>query len=339
MEYRQLGRSGLKVPALSLGTGTFGGTDEFFGRWGDTDGDTARRLVDVCIDAGVNLFDSADVYSGGDSEVVLGQALKGRRDQALISTKATFAVGAGPNDEGSSRFHLIRQVEQTLRRLGTDYIDIYTMHGGDTLTPVEETVKALESLIESGKVRYVGCSNFSAWQVMKSLGVADRHGFSRYISYQGYYSLLGREIEWEVLPMARDQGLGLMAWSPLGWGRLTGKIRRGQPSSTGRIASGGDIGSPPVPDERLFSILDVVEEIGGEVGATVSQVAIAWLLGRPSVSTVIVGARTEEQLRTNLQAATIELTDEHRDRLTAVSEQDPIYPFWHQRQAIRTTHR
>ena len=231
MEYRQLGRSGLKVPALSFGTGTFGGANEFFKRWGEVDVGQASRMIDLCLDAGVTLFDTADVYSQGMSEEILGQALKGRRQRALISTKATFPTGDGPNDLGSSRFHLVRACEASLKRLGTDHIDLYFMHGFDAMTPVEETLRALDDLVTSGKIGYIGASNFSGWHLMKSLAASEKYGLARYVAYQGYYSLIGRHYEWELMPLGRDQGVGLMVWSPLGWGRLTGKIRRGSAGS------------------------------------------------------------------------------------------------------------
>lgn len=330
MEYRQLGKSGLKVPVLSLGTATFGGTGEFFGRWGDTDAKAASRMVDLCLDAGVNFFDTADIYSQGVSEEVLGAAIKGRRDKLLISTKATFQMGDDPNSVGSSRHHLIRAAEASLRRLGTDHIDVYFMHGFDALTPVEEVNAALDHLISSGKVGYIGCSNFSGWQVMKSLAAADAAHRARYVSYQGYYSLIGRDYEWELMPLALDQGLGLMVWSPLGWGRLTGKIRRGQPLPEGRIKAGGEVGGPPVDMEHLYNVVDVLESVAAEVGKSVPQVALNWLLQRPSVSNIVIGARTEEQLKQNLGAIGWNLTAEQVARLDDASRVTPIYPYWHQ---------
>ncbi|MGV3525436.1 MAG: aldo/keto reductase [Candidatus Sericytochromatia bacterium] len=332
MEYRQLGRSGLKVPVLSLGTATFGGSDSaFFGRWGASDVAEARRLIDICLEAGVNFFDTADVYSSGASESVLGQAIAGRRDDVLISTKASFTMGKNPNDKGSSRYHLIRACEASLKRLGTDHIDLYFMHGFDALTPVEETLAALDHLVSSGKIRYIGCSNFSGWQVMKALATSEKHGLARYVAYQGYYSLIGRDYEWELMPLGLDQGLGLMVWSPLGWGRLTGKIRRGQPLEAGRIASGGAVGGPPVDDEHLFNVVDVLSELAEETGKSIAQVALNWVLQRPSVSNIVIGARNEEQLRQNLGAVGWSLTPEQMERLEPVSYRTPIYPYWHQR--------
>jgi aryl-alcohol dehydrogenase-like predicted oxidoreductase len=331
MEYRQLGRSGLKVPVLSLGTGTFGGTTEFFGRWGKTDVEEARKMVDISLDAGINFFDTADIYSQGNSEAILGQALQGRRDQVLISTKATFSMGSGPNDKGSSRYHLTKALEDSLRRLNTDYIDVYFMHGFDALTPVEETLSTLNDFVKSGKVRYIGASNFSGWHAMKSLATSDRYGWARYVAYQGYYSLIGRDYEWELMPLALDQGLGTMVWSPLGWGRLTGKIRRGQPMAEGRIQQGGAEGGPPVTEEFLYDVVDVLDSIAQETDKTIAQVALNWLLQRPSVSNVVVGARTPEQLQQNLGAVGWQLTPEQVARLDKVSHQTPIYPYWHQR--------
>lgn len=330
MEYRQLGRSGLKVPVLSYGTGTFGGKGDFFEKWGNADVAEATRLVDICLDHGINFFDTADVYSRGASEEILGAALKGRRDNALISTKASFTMGDGPNDKGSSRYHLIRSAEASLKRLGTDHIDLYFMHGFDALTPVDEVLHTLDTLITSGKVRYIGVSNFSGWHLMKALATSEKYGLARYVAYQGYYSLIGRDYEWELMPLAQDQGVGTMVWSPLGWGRLTGKIKRGQVPSEGRIASGGEGGGPAVDDETLYNVVDVLEEIAGETGKTIPQVALNWLLQRPTVSNVVVGARNEAQLIQNLGAVGWNLTADQVARLDAVSRKAPPYPYWHQ---------
>lgn len=331
MEYRQLGKSGLKVPALSLGTATFGGNGEFFKKWGDTDVKEAKRMVDICLDAGINFFDTADIYSAGVSEEVLGGAIKGRRNDVLISTKSTFSMGAGPNDKGSSRYHLIRAAEASLKRLGTDHIDVYFMHGFDALTPVEETLAALDHLVQSGKIGYIGCSNFSGWHVMKSLATSEKYGLARYVVYQGYYSLIGRDYEEELMPLGIDQGIGLMVWSPLGWGRLTGKIRRGQPLPEGRIKSGGDVGGPTVEDEYMYTVIDTIDAIARETGKSVPQIAINWLLQRPTVANVIIGARNEDQLQQNLGALGWSLTAEQMARLDAASEKIPAYPYWHQR--------
>lgn len=334
MEYRLLGRSGLKVPVLSLGTGTFGGVGDMFSKWGTTDVKEASRLIDVSLDAGLNFFDTANVYSRGASEEILGQAIKGRRDRVLLSTKATFPMGDGPNDKGSSRFHLLRQVEASLKRLGTDYIDLYFMHGLDALTPVEETLRTLDDLITAGKIRYIGCSNFSGWHVMKSLATSERYGLGRYVTYQGYYSLIGREYEWELMPLALDQGLGTMAWSPLGWGRLTGKLRRGVAPKQGRIQQGGAEGGPPVDDEYLYTVIDALDEVARETGKTVPQVALNWVLQRPTVVNVVIGARNEEQLRQNLGAVGWSLTREQIGKLDTASKRQPTYPYWHQRVAF-----
>lgn len=332
MEYRQLGRSGLKVPVLSFGTGTFGGGG-VFEAFGTSGAEEATRLVSICLEAGLTMFDSADVYSAGLAEEVLGAAIRGRRDQVLISTKGTFRTGAGPNDVGSSRFHLINACEASLKRLGTDYIDIYQLHGFDAATPVEETMRALDDLITAGKIRYIGCSNYSGWHLMKSLAVSERHGLARYVAHQAYYSLVGRDYEWELMPLALDQGVGTIVWSPLGWGRLTGKIRRGQPQpQLSRLNSKVivDIG-PPVPEERLFTVVDALEEIARETAKSVPQVALNWVLQRPSIATIIIGARNEQQLRDNLGAVGWALTPAQIARLDAASESLIAYPYWHQR--------
>jgi aryl-alcohol dehydrogenase-like predicted oxidoreductase len=330
MDYRQLGRSGLKVPVLSLGTGTFGGTNEFFQRWGQTDVAQAKRMVDLCLDAGLNFFDTADVYSQGASEEILGQALKGRRDKVLISTKATFATGEGANEVGSSRYHLVRACEASLKRLDTDHIDVYFMHAFDALTPVEETLRALDDLVTSGKIAYIGASNFSGWQLMKSLATSEKYGLARHVVYQGYYSLIGRHYEWELMPLGLDQGVALMVWSPLGWGRLTGRIRRGQPLPEGRIASGGAEGGPPVDDNYLFTVVDALDLVAKQTGKSVAQVALNWLLQRPTVANIVIGARNEEQLKQNLGAIGWSLTADQVALLDKASHETPIYPYWHQ---------
>jgi aryl-alcohol dehydrogenase-like predicted oxidoreductase len=334
MEFRTLGGSGLKVPVLTLGTGTFGGGDEFFKGFGASDVAEATRLVDVALEAGLNLFDSADVYSGGLAEEILGKALAGRRPKALISTKGTFRSGTGPNDVGSSRHHLFESVEASLRRLGTDYIDLYQLHGFDALTPIDEALGALDDLVRAGKIRYVGCSNFSGWHLMKSLAIAEAHGLPRYVVHQAYYSLVGREYEWELMPLALDQKIGTVVWSPLGWGRLTGKIRRGQPlPETSRLRTQVTAeGGPPVPEERLYRVVDALDAVAKETGKTVPQIALNWLLGRPTVSTIVIGARTEEQLRQNLGAVGWSLTPAQVAALETASAVKPIYPYWHQAQ-------
>jgi aryl-alcohol dehydrogenase-like predicted oxidoreductase len=322
MEFRQLGSSGLLVPVLSFGTGTFGGGNEFFKAWGNTDVAGAKRLVDICLEAGVNLFDTADVYSRGLSEEILGKAIEGKRNRVLISTKATFRMEDGPNGLGSSRYHLMKACEDSLRRLGVETIDIYHMHGFDSLTPIEETLKTLDTLVQSGKVRYIACSNFSGWHLMKSLAISERYGWSRYIGHQVYYSLVGREYEEKV---------GALVWSPLGWGRLTGKIRRNQSlPEQSRLHKTAEFG-PQVPDELLYKVVDVLDEIAKETGKTIPQIALNWLLQRPTVANVIMGARDEKQLRDNLGAAGWSLSKDHVAKLDAVSDVTPIYPYWHQR--------
>jgi aryl-alcohol dehydrogenase-like predicted oxidoreductase len=333
MEYRQLGGSGFKVPALSFGTGTFGGGGEFFKAWGASDVAEATRLVDVCLDAGLTMFDSADIYSQGMAEEILGQAIKGRRDKVIISTKGTFRLGPGPNDVGSSRYHLIRAVDDSLRRLGTDFIDLYQLHAFDAVTPIEEVLSTLDGLVRAGKIRYIGCSNFSGWHLMKSLAVSEKYRLARYVAHQAYYTLIGRDYEWELMPLAVDQKVGAVVWSPLGWGRLTGKIRRGQPlPATSRLQSklATDIG-PQVADEYLYRVVDALDVVAKETGKTVPQVALNWLLQRPSVATVIIGARNEEQLKQNLGAVGWNLTAAQVATLDAASAVTPAYPYWHQR--------
>ncbi len=331
MEHRLLGKSGFKVPVLSLGTATFGGEGKFFERWGKTDVKEASRMVDVCLDAGLNFFDTADVYSNGVSEKILGEAIKGKRDRVLVSTKGTFTMGAGPNDKGSSRFHLTRAVNASLKRLQTDYIDLYFLHAYDALTPMEETMGVLDELVKAGKIRYTGVSNYSGWHTMKSIAVAERYGWNRHVAYQGYYSMIGRDYEWELMPLALEQGLGTMVWSPLGWGRLTGKIRRGQAASSGRIASGGADGGPEVSDEYLYKVIDAIDEVAAETGKTVPQIALNWLLNRPSISNVVVGVRNEEQLKQNLEVVEFNLSADQIAKLDAASQVTPAYPYWHQR--------
>ncbi|MFC7846178.1 aldo/keto reductase [Streptomyces sp. NPDC057382] len=328
MEHRRLGASGLMVPALSFGAGTFGGSGPLFGAWGSTDVREARRMVDICLEAGITMFDTADVYSTGASEEVLGAALEGRRDEVIISTKTSLPMGDGPGDAGSSRSRLIRACEDALRRLGTDRIDLFQLHAFDAGTPVEEVMDALASLVRAGKVRYTGVSNFSGWQVMKSLAVADRHGHPRHVAHQVYYSLIGRDYEWELMPLALDQGLGALVWSPLGWGRLTGRIRRGSPLPPGsRLHRTADFG-PPVHEEHLYDVVDVLEEIAAETGKAVPQIALNWLLRRPTVSSVIIGARDERQLRQNLGAVGWSLAPEQVARLDAVSHRPAPYPYF-----------
>ena len=330
MEFRQLGRSGLRVPVLSFGTATFGGGNDFYRAWGSTDVAEAKRLVDLCLDAGVSFFDTANSYSTGMAEEILGAAIAGRRQDIILASKATFPMGPGPNDAGSSRHFLRRACEDSLRRLRTDHIDVYYMHGFDENTPVEETLKALDALVTSGKVTYVACSNFSGWQLMKSLAISDRYGWAPYVAHQAYYSLVAREYEWELMPLAIDQGVGTVVWSPLAGGALAGKVRRGQPIPDGSRVS--QLGLERAGDvERLFDIVAVLEEIARETGKTVPQVALNWVLHRPTVASVVIGARSEIQLRENLAAADWRLDSAHVARLDAVSNCRPIYPYWHQR--------
>jgi len=331
MEFRHLGASGFKVPVLSFGTATFGGGTDFFRKWGSSDVAEASRLVDICLEAGANLFDTADVYSRGLSEEILGQAITARRDKVLISTKSTFRMSDEPNDVGSSRHHLIHACEASLRRLGTDYIDIYTLHGFDAQTPLEETLRTLDDLVQSGKVRYIGCSNFSGWHLMKSLAISEKYGWARYVAHQASYSLIGREYEWELMPLALDQKVGTIVWGPLAGGRLSGKFRRDQPKpADSRIEQGAGEG-PTQLDERFYQLIDVLDEIAAETGKTVAQVALNWLLQRPTVVSVIIGARNEDQLRQNLGAVGWNLTQAQIIKLDTASEREPIYPYWHQR--------
>jgi len=333
MEYRKLGGSDFKVPVLTFGTATFGDAP-VFKEWGGSLVKEATRMVDLCLEAGVTMFDSADIYSAGQAEEILGQAIRGRRDRVIISTKGTFRFSDAPDDVGSSRKHLTKQIEGSLRRLGTDCIDLYQLHGFDALTPVEEAVGTLNDFVRAGKIRQIGCSNFSGWHLMKSLAVSKHHGWARYVAHQAYYSLLGREFEWELMPLALDQGVGTVVWSPLGMGRLGGKIRRGQAApevsrlkdpTTARIA-------PPAEEEQVYRIVDALDAVAAETGKTVAQIAINWVLQRPSVATVIIGARDEAQLRQNLGATGWNLTPAQVARLEVASAKPRIYPYWHQAQ-------
>jgi len=331
MEMRFLGKSGLKISTLSFGTMTFGGGDNFFQHMGGTQFEEAQRLIDLCLDAGVNLFDTADVYSQGRSEEILGKALGKRRQDAIIATKAYGRMGDGPNDVGLSRYHLIRACEDSLRRLGTGYIDLYQVHGFDALTPLEETLRALDDLVRSGKVRYIGCSNYSGWHLMKALCVSEREGLERYVSQQVYYSLVARELEYELIPLGLDQGVGILVWSPLAFGFLSGKYRRGQPQPEGtRRSQLGDVGN--IDLEKGYDIVAALDEVARDRGVSIAQVALRWLLHQPGITSVIIGARNEQQLRDNLGAATWEITPEELRKLNDVSAVPPIYPYWHQRQ-------
>jgi aryl-alcohol dehydrogenase-like predicted oxidoreductase len=329
MEYRQLGRSGLKVSAVTLGTMTFGGKGKFQ-YVGNSDQAEANRMVDIALDSGVNMLDTSDQYSSGIGEEMVGEAIKGKRGRVLIATKARFPMGDGPNDAGTSRHHLMNACEGSLKRLGVDHIDLYQLHGWDGQTPVEETMAALESLVSSGKVRYIGASNFTGWQLMKALGAADRAGGARFVSQQIHYTLDAREAEYELVPISLDQGLGILVWSPLAGGLLSGQYRRGQPDpQDGRNFAG--FKEPPVRDKaRLYDIIELLVEIGEAHGASAAEVALAWLLRRPAVASVVIGANTEAQLRANLKAADLRLTDEDMRRLHDVSKMPLLYPYWHQ---------
>jgi aryl-alcohol dehydrogenase-like predicted oxidoreductase len=331
MDIRRLGASGLRVPALSFGTATFGGGNDFFKAWGSTDAGGATRLIDICLDHGVAMFDTADVYSDGLAEEILGKAIKGKRERLLISTKGTFPTGDGANDFGSSRQHLIDTVEKQLKRLGTDRIDLYQLHGQDYNTPVEETLATLDELVRQGKLRYIGGSNFSGWHMMKSLAASDRYGWPRHVAHQAYYSLLNRDYEWELMQLGMDQGIGGVIWSPLGWGKLTGKIRRGQPARPGTRAHAIPETGPHFQEERLFRIVDALDAVAKEAGKTVPQVALNWLLQRRTVSSIIVGARSEAQLIENIGATGWTLTAAQVAALDAASDVPPAYPTWHQR--------
>jgi aryl-alcohol dehydrogenase-like predicted oxidoreductase len=330
LEYRQLGGSGLRVPVLGFGTATFGGGSDFYRAWGATEAAEATRLVDICLDAGVSFFDTANSYSTGRAEEILGAAIKGRRDRLLLATKATFPMGPGPNDRGSSRRFLLNACEDSLRRLGTDHLDLYYMHAFDATTPVDETLRALDDLVRSGKIRYIGCSNFSGWHLMKSLGLSERHGWSRYVVHQAYYSLAARDYEWELMPLALDQRVGTVVWSALAGGALTGKIRRGQPVPAGTRIS--QLGAARAGDpDRLFGIVEALDAVSREVGRSIAQVALRWVLQRPTVASVVMGARSEDQLRQNLGAVDWTLDDAHVAALDVASETKPPYPYWHQR--------
>ncbi|HEY3785605.1 MAG TPA: aldo/keto reductase [Steroidobacteraceae bacterium] len=328
MDYRFLGRSGLRVPVLGLGAGTFGGKGPLFSAWGNSGEREAQRLVDICLEAGVNFFDSADVYSAGASESILGAAIQGRRDRVILSTKLTLRVGPGPNDVGASRHHLIEATEKALRRLGTDYIDLLQLHHFDAMTPVESVMSSLDDLVRAGKVRQIGASNFSGWQLMKSQSVADRYGYARYVANQTYYSLIGRDYEWELMPLGLDQGIGAVVWSPLGWGRLTGSIRRGKPLPKSSRLHETAAFAPPVDEERLYRVVDALDEVARQTNRTIPQIALNWLLQRPTVATVLIGARDEAQLRENLGALGWNLTPQQVSRLDEASRTTPPYPYY-----------
>jgi aryl-alcohol dehydrogenase-like predicted oxidoreductase len=331
MDQRFLGRSGFRVPVLGFGAGTFGGKGPLFSAWGNTDAAGARRIVDICLDAGISLFDTADVYSDGASETILGSAVKGRRDRVILSTKLSLRVGDGPNQVGSSRHHLVTATDAALKRLDTDYIDILQLHAFDAMTPVEQVLHTLDDLVRAGKVRYVGVSNFSGWQLMKSLAAADRLGLPRYVVQQTYYSLAGRDYEWELMPLGLDQGVGAIVWSPLGWGRLTGKIRRGRPlPAASRLHETAGF-APPIDEPRLYRVVDALDEVAQETGKTLPQIALNWLLQRPTVASVLIGARDEAQLKDNIGALGWQLSAAQMKRLdtaSAVTPPYPYYPYW-----------
>jgi aryl-alcohol dehydrogenase-like predicted oxidoreductase len=334
MEYRTLGKSGLRISVLTMGTMTFGGRGGF-AQVGSTDVDQARRQVDMCLDAGINLIDTADVYSGGLAEDILGEVLRGRRDDVLVATKVRMTMGRGPNDAGLSRHHVITGCEASLRRLGTDHIDLYQVHEWDGQTPLEETLEALGLLVSSGKVRYVGASNYASWQLMKALGTSERLGLPRFVSQQIYYSLQGREAEYELIPLAVDQGLGVLVWSPLAGGLLSGKYRRGQQPPEGSRGL-TDWNEPPVYDqEGLYDIIEVLVKIAEQRGASAAQVALAYTLAKPAVTSLVIGARTDEQLADNLAAADLTLSDDERSQLDAASAPPLLYPYWHQAKTAR----
>jgi aryl-alcohol dehydrogenase-like predicted oxidoreductase len=332
MEYRYLGRSGLKISTLTMGTMTFGGGGKF-SAVGKTDLADARRQIDLCLDAGINLIDTANVYSNGLSEEIIGEALGGKRkNDVLIASKARMRIGTGPNDEGLSRYHLIRECEKSLKRLKTDVIDIYFLHEWDGTTPLEETMAALDTLVSQGKVRYVGCSNYSGWHIMKALGIAERNHHPRFITQQIHYTLEAREAEYELLPISVDQGLGVLVWSPLAGGLLSGKYTRDK--ATARQLAGWS--EPPIRDEdRLWRIVDVLTEIGKARGVSAAQVALAWLLTRPAVTSLVIGGRNEAQFKDNIAAASLALTLDERTKLDAVSKLPVLYPYWHQQATAR----
>src|SRR5271169_12508 len=332
MEYRQLGNSGLKVSVLTMGTMTFGGKAQF-AKIGALSLADVRRLIDIVADVGVNLIDTANVYSAGASEELIGEAMPTRKPGMLIATKARFAMGPGPNDAGSSRWHLIRECEASLKRLRTDVIDLYQLHQWDGLTPLEETMEALDGLVRAGKVRYVGCSNFSGWHIMKAMEVARRDGRIPFVSQQIHYTLQAREAEYELIPIALDQKLGVLVWSPIAGGLLSGKHRRNKAAPEGTRQTAGWREPPIAHEGKLWDIVDALVEIGEGKGISAARVALAWLLGRPGVTSLIVGGRTEAQFKDNLAAAEVKLTGEERGRLDKVSQPTLLYPYWHQAQA------
>lgn len=334
MEYRTLGGSGLMVPALTFGTATFGGGSDFLRKWGATDVAEATALVDICLEAGCTMFDTADGYSNGLSEEILGQAIKGRRDRVILATKTGMAMGPGPNDIGTSRAKIISSCEASLKRLGTDYVDLYQLHAFDGLTPIEEMLHALDTLTRAGKIRYHGVSNYSGWHLMKMLALADRHGLPKPVTHQVYYTLVARDFEWELMRLGLDQNVGTLVWSPLAGAKLSGKLGRNRPPAPdSRVATDA---SWPVPEAQLYAVTDVLEVISAEVGRSMAQVALAWLLTRPTISSVIIGARNAAQLRDNLAAVDLKLSADQLARLDKASAVPPSYPHWHQRRTMMT---
>jgi aryl-alcohol dehydrogenase-like predicted oxidoreductase len=328
MEYRQLGNSGLKVSLHTLGTMNFSG-EGFFGMAGSLTLKESQRLVDIAIDHGVNIFDTSNAYTTGKSEEALGEVLKGKSDQMLVGTKVRFSMGKGPNEQGLSRFHIIHEAEASLKRLKRDHIDLYFLHEWDGLTPVDEMMAALDTLVKQGKVRYIGCSNFSAWHIMKCMMVADRHNLQKFICQQIHYTIEARDAEYELMPVALDQGVGIQVWSPIAGGLLSGKFRRNATPEVSRHVSGWS--EPPIRDqERLYRIIDALVEVGDAHKVSAAQVALAWLAGRPGVASLIIGARNEAQLKDNLASATLVLSADERKKLDDVSLLPLIYPYWHQ---------
>jgi aryl-alcohol dehydrogenase-like predicted oxidoreductase len=329
LEYRRLGGSGFKIPALIFGTATFGGGNEFFKKWGNTDVKEATSLVDAAMEMGCTMFDTADAYSAGLSEQILGKAVERRRDKVLLATKTGMAMGDGPNDIGTSRVKIISSCEASLKRLGTDYIDLYQLHAFDALTPIEEMLHALDELIGAGKIRYFGVSNYSGWHLMKMMSLAEKHSLPKPVTHQVYYSLTDRDFEWELMPLGLDQDIGTLVWSPLAGAKLSGKVgRKKKPPADSRSATDA---SWDVPEERLFAVTDVLESISAEIGHSIPRVALAWLLSRPTISSIVIGARNVTQLRDNLAATEVKLSPDQIAKLDLASQVRPAYPYWHQR--------
>ncbi|MBP2542997.1 aldo/keto reductase [Acinetobacter guillouiae] len=328
MKYNFLGNSGLKVSELGFGAGTFGGKGPLFSAWGQAGQTEANQMITTCIDAGINFFDTADVYSDGESEKMLGIALAPYRHNAIISTKVALRSNEQVNQVGFSRHYLIHAVEQSLKRLNTDYIDVLQLHQFDSFTSLDQLMKTLDELVRSGKVRYIGASNFSGWQLMKAQSIADRYGYEKMVAHQVYYSLIGRDYEWELMPLNHDQHIGTVVWSPLGWGRLTGKFDREHPlPENSRLHETAQF-APPVNEEYLYQVIDALKQIALETGYSIPQIALKWLLTRPTISTVLIGARNQQQLQDNLIAKDLVLTDSQLQRLNQVSAVHPAYPYY-----------